>query len=132
MALIHAQWIVTKDPNNDWYTFKNSRVEDRFLAPAPGAAPTENAVLRGRATAEAARFTIRKVPGTKLYKYESSLTIYAIVPNTDARIFYDSLAGNTHRAPGLSVNLDDVAAVAPVAVNLSVRTGAQTQTWAFV
>jgi hypothetical protein len=62
----------------------------------------------------------------------SNCVIVSSADSYDARIFYDSLAGNTHRAPGLSVNLANVAAAAPVGVNLSIRTGAETQTWAFV
>jgi hypothetical protein len=69
---MHSQWIVAKDLNSDCYTFKNSRVADRFLASPPGGVPLDNAALSGRVEAGAARFTIRKIPGTKLYKCEVS------------------------------------------------------------
>ncbi|KIM35072.1 hypothetical protein M413DRAFT_432892 [Hebeloma cylindrosporum] len=89
---VDQRWIVEKDQNSDSYTLKNSRVADRFLAPQPGAAPENNANLSGRAVADAARFTIRKVPGTQLYK-----------------IFFDSFVTTDHSARGLALNLANAA-----------------------
>ena len=63
--LMHSQWIVTKQPNSDYYTFKNN---DRFLAPKHVAA--DGIALIGRAAEQ--RFAIRKVPGIHLYKCEVS------------------------------------------------------------
>jgi len=107
---VDQTWFVAKVQNSDCYTFKNSRVADRFLAPPPGA-PGNDAALSGRVGAEAARFNVRKIPGTQLYK-----------------IFFDSLVATNHR--GLAVNLVNAAPnAAPGAVNLRTQTA---QTWSFV
>jgi len=133
---MHAQWSITKDQNSDYYTFRNSRVNDRFLAHMPGANLTQAAPLHGRFMAEAAHFTVRKVPGTQHYRCEVSLTICVIVSSAnsyDARIFYEPQVAANYNARALTVNLANAEpGAAPGAVNLSIQTGAQPQTWAFV
>jgi hypothetical protein len=133
IALMHAQWIVEKDPNGDWYTFKNSRVADRFLALQPGAAPGNGAALSGRVLTDAALFTIRKVPGSQKFRCEVSLTICVIVSSADsydARIFYAPQNATNYNARALAVNLNNAT---PKAANLRTHTAeAPTQTWSFI
>jgi hypothetical protein len=75
---MHSQWLVTNDSNRDRYTFKLVRAadDDGILTPAEtgiAAAPPGNpAPLRGQAAAQTARFIVRKVPGTHLYKCKVS------------------------------------------------------------
>lgn len=136
IALMHAQWSITKDQNSDSYTFRNSRVDDRFLAHVPGANLTQAVPLHGRLVEDAARFTVRKVPGTQHYRCEVSLTICSKVFSAypyDARIFYDPQVAANYSARALTVNLANAeSGAAPGVVNLSIQTGAQPQTWAFV
>jgi hypothetical protein len=78
-VLIHFQWKVAKDTASDRYTFESSRVAGTFLGlgpvpeeGGPGLMAGEGTALYGRDTDAKQLFTIRKVPGTHLYKCEVS------------------------------------------------------------
>ena len=65
---LHSQWIIT-EVTLDCFTFKSTTLADHFLAPdvAENDRPESGTALIGRA-GQAAQFTVRKVPGTRLYK----------------------------------------------------------------
>ncbi|KIM35071.1 hypothetical protein M413DRAFT_32780 [Hebeloma cylindrosporum] len=78
--------------NTDNYTFKSSTIPNHFLVPdvAQGDLPGHGTALIGGLEDQATRFTVRNVPGTRLYK-----------------IFLDSLLPTT-KSRGLAVNLATV------------------------
>ncbi|KAF8804974.1 hypothetical protein BYT27DRAFT_7213532 [Phlegmacium glaucopus] len=118
----HHKWIITRDGNRDLYTLRSSTILNHFLAPdikvAQGDLPQNGTALIGRIVNVAqpvTRFTIRKVPGTLLYK-----------------IFLDPLAP-TENVSGLAVNLPVVSG-APDSFNGAIASlqATNAQKWHFV
>lgn len=70
---MQPQWTVTKWTHYlDQYTFKSSTIPDHFLIPdvAQNELPENGTALIGGPGAQPAPFTVRNVPGTRLYKCE--------------------------------------------------------------
>jgi len=112
----HHKWTVTGG-DQDCYMFESSTVADHFLAPdvAQNDLPRNRTALMCRPEAQAARFTVRNVPGTRLYK-----------------IFFDPMA-DTDSVSGLAVNLAVVDG-APDSLDGAVVSlqAAEAQKWYFV
>jgi len=113
----HHKWTVTGgDP--ECYTFESPTVADCFLAPdvVGNDLPRDGTALIGRPQAQAARFTVRNVPGTRLYK-----------------IFLGPMMATTDSVSGLAVNLAVVDGAPDSLDGAVVRLqAAEAQNWYFV
>jgi len=70
---MQSQWTIRKWTHySDQYTFKSSTIADHFLVPdvAQGERPENGTALIGGPGAQPVPFTVRNVPGTRLYKCE--------------------------------------------------------------